>query len=1210
MQKLLQMAGIIILLCFQNLPSYTQFLASSKNDQPEIKTQETNGAKYLRTALQEMEAKYKVSIMYNSELVKSIKVPDDHKSYTSVENALYDLLSTRGLSFKKLGENFYVIQLDKNAGENLPAKLEKKALYFHSEEMHHDTTVNKLQKILPDRLGKNKKIAIISGKVSDVETGAPIPGVSVLIKGTVRGTITDDQGMYKIRADPGMTLIFSFIGYLSQEIVVGSATEINVSLEENVTALAEIVVIGYGTQQRRDITGSVASVSAKDIKDIPLTNFENAIQGQLAGVQVQEPSGEPGAGVTVRVRGLGSITAGNEPLYVIDGFPVSKNVDIGVQGDVARRRAAFRPPPSNPLSTLNPNDIESIEVLKDASAAAIYGSRGSNGVILITTKRGRKGESKPTIGFDAFFGNQSVANKIDLMNASELRSYVLDSRNNNYLQNVPGADINDSNAIRNQKALDAGIAPSENYRIGDDFLNPDGTDTDWQDLIFDNATLQSYNLSLSGGSEKIGYYVAGGYYSQDGIIEGSGFDRYSFRVNLEADILPKLQVGLNLNPSFTKTDRLPAGSPYFARPPGIVYSALVHSPTINPYNADGTPNQRDNQGFLFTEDGETAGFSSASNPLAIIDAIQDDLNQFRTFGNFYAEYEIIEGLRWKTFVGIDINNYKRTFFRDNTLLFRTATSGEPYGQSSSSQSINWLVENTLSYQKTFNEAHSLSAVAGYTAQKASVDVNQILAENFPDDLVPTISGGQVTNGGATIEEWSLVSFLARANYGYKDRYLLTATIRTDRASRFGEGNKTGVFPSVSAGWRLSEESFVSNLKALSDLKLRASWGKTGNFLIPNYAAIGLLDPFNYVLGDVLVNGIAPSTISNEDLKWEKTSQVDIGLEFGLFEDRIFGVIDWYKSTTSDLLLNVQVPSSLGFTTALQNIGEVENTGWEISLSTRNLVGDFKWSTDFNFATNDNEVTRLGSSGDPILSSGGAGIRHITRIGDAIGSYFGYEVEGIYQTQQEIDNAPVDTQAPDARPGDFKFRDVNGDGVIDPDDRTVVGNYLPDFTWGLNNRFSYKGFDLSILLQGVEGAEVLNLTRRHLGNGEANFNSYAEWNNRWISPSQPGNGIIPRADRQTGNHGNNNRPSSFQVEDASYIRLRNITVGYNLPSEMLGSYVRSLRVYASGTNLFTSTDYLGFNPEVNNQSTFTNVQGEDYGAYPLSKVFTVGVNVTF
>ena len=596
--------------------------------------------------------------------------------------------------------------------------------------------------------------------------------------------------------------------------------------------------------------------------------------------------------------------------------------------------------------------------------------------------------------------------------------------------------------------------------------------------------------------------------------------------------------------------------------------------------------------------------------LAIIDAIQDDLTQSRTFGNIYGEYEIIDGLKFKTFAGIDLNNYKRTFFRDNSLLYRTATSGEPYAQSSASQSVNWLTENTLTYDRTFVDQHTLSAVVGYTAQKETIDLNQVIAENFPDDQVPTISGGQVTAGNAVKEEWSLVSILARANYSYQDKYLLTATIRSDRASRFGEGNKTGTFPSVSAGWRISEENFIPDGSILSDLKLRASWGKTGNFLIGNYAAIGLLDPFNYVLGDVLVNGIGPSSISNENLRWEKTDQIDVGLEVGLLDDRIFATVDWYKSTTTDLLLLVQVPSALGFTNALQNIGEVENEGWEITINSKNLVGDLKWSTDFNFSTNDNEVTKLGPSGDPILSSGGAGNRHITRIGDPIGSYYGYVVDGIYQTQSDIDSAPEDTQARGAQPGDFRFKDINNDGMIDPDDRTVTGNYLPDFIWGITNRLSYKGFDLSFLIQGVEGSEVLNLTRRHLGNGEANFNSYAEWTKRWISPAEPGNGVIPRADRLTGNHGNNNRPSSFQVEDGSYIRLRNITLGYNLPEAILGSAINSLRVYASGTNLFTSTDYLGFNPEVNNQNQIPGVQGEDYGAYPLYKVFTFGVNATF
>ncbi|MFT5384715.1 MAG: TonB-linked SusC/RagA family outer membrane protein, partial [Saprospiraceae bacterium] len=705
-------------------------------------------------------------------------------------------------------------------------------------------------------------------------------------------------------------------------------------------------------------------------------------------------------------------------------------------------------------------------------------------------------------------------------------------------------------------------------------------------------------------SENIGYYAATNYYSQDGIIEGSDFERYSVRLNLEADLNSKLRIGLNLNPSYTSSNKKPAGSPYFARPPGIVYSGIVHSPTIKPYNDDGTPNQLDNQSYLLTSDGEGSSMTSASNPFAIIDAIDDKLNQFRTLGNLYAEYDLIEGLTFKSFLGVDINNYKRNFFRKNSLLYRTATSGEPYGQSSSSESVSWLAEQTLSYSTIIDSKHSINAIAGYTAQKEAIDINTIIADNYPDDLVSTVSGGQVVQGTAVQEEWSLVSILARVNYDYDDRFLATASIRADKSSRFGAGNKTGVFPSASVGWRISKDI---NTDWLSDLKLRASWGKTGNFLIPNYASIGLLDPANATFGGALVNGIAPSTISNRDLSWEKTSSYNIGLDFGFLQDRIYGSFEYFNATTTDLLLAVQVPAALGFTNALTNIGEVVNKGIELSITSRNTTGKLKWQTDLNFSTIDNEVTELGASGDPILSSGGAGNRHITQIGDAIGSYYGYMTDGIYQTQAEIDAGPID-EIVTPHPGDFKWVDVNNDGFINADDRTVVGNYLPDFTYGITNTFSYEGFSFSFLLQGVEGAEVLNLTRRHMGNGEANYNSYRDWVDRWISPENPGNGKIPRANRQTGN--SNNRPSNYQVEDASYFRLRNVTLAYTFPKRLLGDAFSSVRISLSGTNLLTVTDYLGYNPEVNNFEDNVNVQGEDYGAYPLTRIYTFGINASF
>ena len=1045
----------------------------------------------------------------------------------------------------------------------------------------------------------------VSGKVTDKVNGQSLPGVSILIKGTNSGTITNVDGGYKLSLpdNSDATLVFSFIGYVSQEVKVGSQQVIDIKLDADVSSLNEIVVVGYGTQNKRDITGSVGSLTAKSIKDMPVTSFENAIQGQIAGVQVQEPSGEPGAGTTIRVRGLGSISGGTEPLYVVDGFPISKNVDAGVQGDVSRRTVAFALPPSNPLGTINPNDIESIEVLKDASSAAIYGSRGSNGVILITTKKGKR-DKKSVIGFDTYFGFQTVANRVKLMNSAQLTAYVKDAKNNAYLQDIPGANASDNNATRYTKTTNT------SYYIPDDYANPDGTDTDWQDLVFRTAPVQSYSASLAGGGETVNYYVSGGYYNQNGVVEKSGFERYSFRVNLEASPTKKLKLGLGLSPSFTSTDRSPAGAPYFADPPGIVYSALVTSPTVKPYLANGTINQTDNQSHLFTEDGRGANMTSSSNPLAIVQGVTDKLTQFRTLGNLFAEYELFQGLKYKLYTGVDVNNYNRNFYRANSLLFREATTGDPYGQSNFSLNYNWLIENTLAYDKTIGEDHSISAVAGYSAQKDHIEINQVLAQKFPDDLVQTVSGGQVTGGTSTQEEWSLVSYLARANYGYKSKYLLTATIRADKSSRFGEGNKMGIFPSVSAGWRISEEAFLKPVTFISDLKVRGSWGKTGNFLIPNYASIGLLNPANYIFGNNLTNGIAPTTISNSSLTWEKTTQLDIGLDFGIIKDRVYVSLDWYKKITSDLLLNVQVPAAVGFLNALQNIGEVENKGLELTVSSRNVVGAFTWTTDLNFSTNKNKVLKLGPTGDPILSSGGAGIRHITRIGDAIGSYYGYVVEGIYQTQSDIDNAPKDEVAPKPKPGDFKFKDVNGDGRINANDRTVTGNYQPDYIWGITNRFTFKGVDLSFLLQGVQGSEILNLTRRHLANGEGGTNSYAVETDRWMSAEQPGNGKIPRADRLTDTHGNNNRPSSYQVEDGSYIRLRNLAVGYNFPKKLLGNKIQTLRAYASGTNLFTNTKYVGYNPEVNNQTTLSGVQGEDYGAYPLAKTFTFGLNVTF
>lgn len=1043
----------------------------------------------------------------------------------------------------------------------------------------------------------------VEGRVTDADTGEPLTGVTVFVVGTNTGTTTDADGRFSLTVpDDAETLAFSYVGYIRQEIPIGDRTEFNIQLASDVAMLDDVVVVGYGTQQRTEVTGSVVSIRAETIQNSPVSSFENALQGRLAGVNVAESSGEPGAAPQITIRGTGSISAGNEPLYVIDGVPVSQN--FNQQDQIQSQRASFQAPPSSPLAALNPSDIESIEVLKDASAAAIYGSRGSNGVILITTKGGRK-NSPARVNVRAYTGVQSVFNTPELMNAEEIIDYTKDARNNTYLRqldptNPDSPNYNpmydpDTNAGREDNGA------TGNHLIPEQYVNWDGTDTDWLDLVLDPAVLQNYDMSVSGGSENMTYFIGGGFMDQSGIIEGSGFNRYSLKANLTGDVSEKFRVGLQVNTTFSEHDRKAANAPYFGTPPGIIYSAMTQSPVIDPYNEDGTYRQLEG-----SHNQLGAGMTTTNHPLAARDYIDETLKNNRVFGNLFGSYSILENLEFKSMVGYDIDSYQRSFYQGTQLYYRGADP-RPFAQSSSAQSTNWLWENTLNYNTVLAEDHKLNAVVGYTAQKQGDERNRVVAQNFPDDQVKTVNGGQITGGTQIIEEWSLASALARVNYVFKDRYLVTGTVRSDRSSRFGVNNQTGIFPSFSLGWQLTNEPFMEEFDLFNQLKPRVSYGVTGNFQIPNYGSIGLISGSNYVLNDQVEAGVIPVTLGNSELTWETTRQFNLGLDYALLEDRIYGSFDYYVSKTTDLLLDVNIPAVTGFTTALTNIGEVENKGFEIQFTSRNVVGRFNWSTDFNFAANQNKVLKLGPEGDPILVPGAAGVRHITRVGDEIGSYYGHEVIGIFQTQQEIDNAPVDMMG-DPTPGDFIFRDVNGDGVIDNNDRTILGSYHPDFAWGITNRFNWRNIDFSFFIQGVEGREILNLTARHLRNGEANFGSYAILTERWRSPENPGNGIDPKAERASG--GNNNRPSSYQVEDGSYIKLKNIMVGYSLPPEIANKFARSVRIYGSVTNVAIWTDYLGFNPEVNLQPGQGLTPGEDYGAYPLSRAFQVGIDISF
>ena len=1032
----------------------------------------------------------------------------------------------------------------------------------------------------------------ITGKVTDAANGDALAGTTIQVKGTNTGATADANGRYQLTVPAGeKTLVFSFIGYQPFEAAVGNRSVIDVQLTATNNALSEVVVVGYGVQNRRDITTAIGSVKARDLANQPVASFDQALAAKIAGVQVTQTSGAPGAGLSVRVRGTGSISAGNDPLYVIDGIPLSRDTKYAT----GSTNTQFPDNPINVLSTINTDDIESIEVLKDASAAAIYGSRGSNGVVLLTTKRGKEG--KTTINYDSFVGVQNVSKKIDMINAYEYAQLSYEAKNNAYLDRNPNGKPTDSNDIRSKGVgapstlIQPEIVP---YLSG----QPGLTNTDWQDAIFRSAPIQNHTLSISGGKDNVKFYVSGNYLDQRGVVINSGFKRYSARANVDVKS-GRLTVGANLNPTYSYHDLIKAEGPYLGE--GVVGLALQMPPIFPVYNADGSYNWGGNAwGY---------GATSILNPVAIANQVSDKLSQLRVLGNAYAQYEIIKGLSYRLNVGTDINSFQRDYYRPSTLEIRDRKGPSvPTGFSRAQNFINWLVENTLNYNQSFG-AHTISALAGFTSQKDRRVANELTATNFPNDLVYTLNAGQVSAGASDVQEWSLLSYLGRVQYDYDGKYLLSAAIRADGSSRFGRSNRWGYFPSVSAGWNLSQESFLKPVTWLSDLKLRASYGLTGNFQIPNYGSVSLLNYQNYILGpETIVSGLAPGNSANDKLKWEKTAMLDVGFDASFFKNKLSLTVDYYNANTSDLLLNVPVPRTSGFSTELQNIGKVNNQGFEFTIGTHQTFGRLRWDASANLATNRNKVLALGPSGDPIIVAGGvAGAQFITQIGHPIGEYYTMIYDGVFKNQAEIDAYPHTSTT---RPGDFRFIDNNKDGKIDfSSDRTVTGSYFPKYTFGFTNNFTYRGFDLGIAIQGVQGHKILNLIRRYVYNMEGNGNLFKGALDRWQSADNPGNGLVNRANRLS--TGSNGEISTWHIEDGSYVRIRTLTLGYSLPNALLQRLrLTRARLYVSAQNPFTFTKYLGFNPEVNSRPDSALSSGEDYGTYPLPRTTSVGINLSF
>jgi TonB-linked SusC/RagA family outer membrane protein len=990
----------------------------------------------------------------------------------------------------------------------------------------------------------------LSGVVTD-EKGAPVPGASVVIKGTRQGVSTNANGEFTLQNVPvGAVITISSIGFSPQEIKPGTQARVSIILKEQVGSLNEAVVVGYGTVKKSDITGAVASVNENDIKATPVTDLDRAMQGRAAGVLVTQNSARPGGAATIRVRGAGSVNAGNSPLYVVDGFPTTSINDI------------------------NPADIESIEILKDASSTAIYGSRGSNGVVMVTTKRGRKGEN--SVNFESYYGIQSVRRKIPLLNAQQYAEFINEAR-----VNGGGTPYFDGSAAN--RPLPANV----------------GKGTDWQDEVFRQAPIQNYQLSVTGGENKTRYAISGNYYDQAGIILNSYFKRYTLRANIDREVTSRLNVGLSMQAAYTKSNASRTETDGGASS-GVTNAAINYAPVFPVYNENGR---------YFRDQGPLNG-NLVDNPVGLANEVTDQLTTMRMLANFFAEYKIMDGLTFRTTWGADLSNYKTNYYATRQIGLGAANNGD--ASVTSGQGVNWLNENTLTYTRVFNTKHNFTALAGYTTQAYHNEYVTANATNFVDDFAKynnLVTGATLRSPGSGAGDWALISYLARVNYGYDNRFLLTLTARTDGSSRFGPNNKYGFFPSGALAWRVINEQFMKEQQLVSELKVRASYGLTGNQEIGDYGYLSFISPVKYPFGNnaVLLAGGVSGSISNPDLSWEKNAQLDVGIDIGFFRNRIMLTADYYIKTTSDLLFGVNVPQTTGYSSSLQNIGRVENRGFEFTVNTVNVdQAALKWTSAFNISFNRNKVLALDGRPEYLAGSGSGhlgiwGNNVQMRVGQPVGNFYGRKMTGIFQNKAEIDASAQKG----ASPGDIRYADLNDDGVINDQDRTVIGNGNPDFFGGLNNTITWKGVELNFFLQGSYGNDILNFGRFDLYNLNGNNNQSADVLHRW-TPTNASN-EIPRAN----SNGGQRILSSFHIEDGSYLRLKNVSLGYHFPAHILGKVKLSgLKVYVSAQNWATFTRYKGYDPEVSRFGSSAIDQGMDYGGYPTAKTVLFGLNAKF
>ncbi|WP_235954609.1 SusC/RagA family TonB-linked outer membrane protein [Cyclobacterium salsum] len=979
----------------------------------------------------------------------------------------------------------------------------------------------------------------VTGTVTSADTGETLPGVNILVKGSSVGTATDIDGNYSIQVPSAdAVLSFSFIGFEVKEVRVGNNSTIDTALEPEMSALSEVVVVGYGTQERAKVTGAISSVSSEQIRALPVPNLASAIQGRAAGVSVTN-AGAPGTSPIVRVRGIGTV-GNNDPLYVIDGVPAGG------------------------LNQINPADIESIEVLKDASAAAIYGSRAANGVVLVTTKKGAQGA--PKVSVDSYFGTQTAWKQLDLLNREQYLDF--------------GSDL----------LLNGGEPIPQRFGDLGEFAN---VDTDWQSEMFRSAPIQDHNVAIRGGTESVLYNVSVGYFKQEGIMRGTGFERVSFRSNTDFKINDRISIGQTLTLAYSDRDNEPFSGGR---------SQIEHIVKQVPYIP-----VRDASRLGGFRSPDRVDGSDPENPVLNAELRTNRQQDFKILGTGYIDVDIYDGLSYKFLVGLDIGLGTQDQY---TPRFDAGDFNfQPFAsiQQNRSTFVSPLISNQLSYNKTFGD-HTIDALAVLEQQTFKQTGLQGLGQNELTNDVRVLQGVQNQTTSSNETEYALISYVGRINYDYAQKYLISASVRRDGGSRFGPANKWGTFPSLSLGWRISEETFMQAVPAISDLKLRASYGETGNDRIGDYVYQGTINSnFFYNFNGALQGGSAISSLANADLRWETTIMRNIGLDLGLFNDRFSLSAEWFDNTTEGMILGVPIPPSLGYDGApVANVGNVSNKGLEFTAGYRKYSGAFQFSLDGNIGFVNNELTSLGT-GNTIFGPGFQGDQMtFTEEGEPIAYFYGWQTDGIFQ---EGDDTSMQSNA---SPGDIRFVDVNGDGTISDADRTFLGHYLPDFTYGLNASANYKNFDLNIFMQGVQGNEIFNLLRFHTEGMTRLFNAGTQVLDRW-TPEMP-NTDIPRA--VSGDPNRNARASSRWIEDGSYFRIKNLSLGYTIPAGALESFSRgsisSIRVYLSSQNLLTLTDYSGYDPEIAVRTGVDSTLGTgiDYGQFPAARTLMAGLQLTF